>query len=261
MNHGDLHPSQAELLETFRMRYGDLAPPGWSPRLRRRFDYFTPDEYYETVVAKLVTPGCRWLDVGCGRNVFIANPRLTETLVARCGLLVGVDPAETIKENPFLHERFQCSIEDVPLDRTFDIVTLRMVAEHIACPEQSVSTIARMTRPGAQIVIYTVNRWSPVPVITKLMPFALHHLAKRWLWETHERDTFPVAYKMNTRRRLAGLFEQAGFRERYFSALEDCRAFGRFATTLRIELLGRRTLNWIGLTYPEKCLLGVYERR
>ena len=51
----NLEPTQAELEEIFRMRHGALETTGWNPKQRRRFGYFTPDEYYEAVVEKLVT--------------------------------------------------------------------------------------------------------------------------------------------------------------------------------------------------------------
>lgn len=256
----NLHPTPDELLENFRIRHRATDTMGWGPRLRRQFDYFTPDEYYETVVAKLVGPGCTWLDVGCGRSVFPSNPSLVKTLAARCRLLVGVDPDDTIQENPYIHECFQGRVEHIPPERTFDVVTLRMVAEHIAHPPEAISALARITRPGAKLVIYTVYLWSPVPIITKIVPFRLHHVAKRILWNTERKDTFPVAYKMNTRAVLAGLLTAAGFRESYFNVLDDCRTLARFQATLWLELMCRRALHKVGLQYPERCLLGVYDR-
>ena len=256
-----IQPTPADLLENFRVRHPVTDPLGWGPRLRRRFDYFTPDEYYETVVAKLVRPGSRWLDVGCGRNVFPSNPRLVANLAARCGLLMGVDPDPTIRENPHIHERFEGCVEDIPADRTFDVVTLRMVAEHIARPSETISALARVTRPGARIVIYTVDRWSPVPLITKMVPFRLHHVFKRLLWGSERKDTFPVVYAMNSRTTLAQLLGAGGFHESYFAILDDCRTLARFRASLWLELTCRRTLHQLGLYYPERCLLGVYDRR
>jgi hypothetical protein len=87
-----------------------------------------------------------------------------------------------------------------------------------------------------------------------------HHAAKKFLWQTHEKDTFQVTYQMNTRARLRNLFSEAGFREIHFLHLDDCRTFARWKWTLFAELALWQGLHSIGLHYPETCLLGVYER-
>jgi len=250
-----------EMQGIFQKKYGsDPRTMSWGPRIRSRFGYFTPDDYYEAAVSRLITPGCTWLDVGSGRNVFPGNRALAQSLARRCGVLVGVDPDETIMENDLVHERVKLSIEDFQSDRTFDVVTLRMVAEHIADPDRAVATLARVTKPGGRVVIYTINRWSPVPIITWLVPFRLHHLPKRVLWKADPKDTFPVAYRMNTRSALSQIFGQHGFCESEFGYLADCRTFARFRTMLTLELCLWRCLRAGGIRYPEGCLLGVYER-
>jgi hypothetical protein len=92
------------------------------------------------------------------------------------------------------------------------------------------------------------------------VPFRLHHLPKRFLWHSAEKDTFPVAYLMNTRRALCQVFERHGFREAGFAYLDDCRTFGRFRVMQILELALWRFLHALGMRYPENCLLGVYER-
>jgi hypothetical protein len=135
-----------------------------------------------------------------------------------------------------------------------------MVAEHIVDPEQSVSALSRLTAPGGRVVIYTVNKWSPASMVSALTTMGVHHVAKRMLWETEERDTFPAFYRMNTRGTLRALFEAAGFREEMFCFLDDCRSLGRWRSTYMAELLLWRFLKTMGLHYPETCLLGVYRK-
>lgn len=261
VTHSSLTITTSEVQEVFQGKYGlDLRAMSWGPRIRSRFGYFTPDDYYETAVSKLVTPGCAWLDVGCGRNVFPGNRLLAQALSRRCGLLVGVDPDETVNENDLLHERVREPIETFRSARVFDVVTLRMAAEHVTDPAGTVAALARLTRSGGRVLIYTINRWSPVPIFTWLVPFRLHHLPKRLLWRADPKDTFPVAYRMNTRRALSQVFTRHGFREREFGYLDDCRTFAGFRTMLIVELCLWRCFRALGLTYPENCLLGVYER-
>lgn len=253
-------PNEPELEEIFRMRHGELASTGWNPRMRRRFDHFTPDEHYEAVVARLVTEGCTWLDVGCGRKLFPSNVELSERLSQRCGHLTGVDPDATIEQNPYVHSKWQGLLDDFEPDREYDLITLRMVAEHVADPAAVVAKIRACLGPGGRAVIYTVNRWSPVPLFTSLVPFPLRHAFKKALWRTDSIDTFPTCFRMNTRGTLRRQFAAEGMDEEWFAKLDDCRSFARFRLTQWLELAGYRLFRAVGLSYPENCLLGVYRR-
>lgn len=249
-----------DMAELFRLKYGAPQIAGWGPRLRLSFDYFTPDDFYEATVAALLPPGGRWLDVGSGRSLFPDNPRLARQLADRCDLLVGLDPDDTIDENPYLDRQAKCTLQEFESPEEFDLVTLRMVAEHITEPKEAVASLCRLIRPGGKVVIYTVNATSPVAVAAKVVPFGLHHPIKKRLWQTEERDTFPVVYRMNTRAELTELFEGHGFQESFFAYLDDCRTFHRFGWLQRLELCCWRLCRSLGLSYPETCLLGIYER-
>jgi 2-polyprenyl-3-methyl-5-hydroxy-6-metoxy-1,4-benzoquinol methylase len=257
---GDELVSRRDLEEVFRTKYGPAETRGWGPRMRLWFNHFTPDDFYEAAVAKLVTRHSNWLDVGCGRHVFPSNPELARALADRCSLLVGVDPDATVNENPFVHQRVNSCVEDYQSDREFDLITLRMCAEHVAEPDRAVAAFSRLSKPGGKVIIYTINRWSPVPIITWVVPFGLHHPIKRLLWKTEQKDTFPVSYLMNTKKDLCRLFQRHGFREFYFTHLDDCRTSSRFWVGQLMELTSWKFLNTLGLRYPENCLLGIYER-
>ena len=107
-----LSPSKSELIAIFDTKYSRTAVMGWGPRMRRDFDYFTPDDQYEAIVAKLVGNGTWWADIGCGRDIFPSNPELAKTLSERSGFLFGVDPDPNIRDNPFIREGFEGIVED-----------------------------------------------------------------------------------------------------------------------------------------------------
>ncbi len=260
MRRATLAPCPAELSTLFRLKHGDPETTGWSPALRHEFGYFTPDDVYEATVAGLVEPGGRWIDVGGGRDLFPSNPGLARQLADRCGHVVALDPSDTVRENRFVHERVQATLEGYEGDEKFDLATLRMVAEHLPEPEAAAAALGRLVRPGGKLVILTVNQWSPVTLASWLVPFGLHHPVKKLLWRTEEKDTYPVVYRMNTRRRLRELLAAEHFNECHFVYLDDCRTLHRFPATQRLELALWRGLRSLGLRYPETCLLGVYRK-
>lgn len=253
-------PTERQLRSVFQTKYGPDNELDWGPRTRRSFRYHNPDDWYEALVESLVTSGSRWLDVGCGRDIFPSNKRLAEELSSRCKLLVGTDPDLTILENPFLHEKQTATIEQFSHESKFDLITLRMVAEHIEDPTSAVAALAKLASEKATIVIYTVNKYSPVPLITNLVPFSARHVIKQFIWGTEEKDTFPTAFKLNSRKDLTRYATENGLREELFIRIDDCRSLARWRTTLILELGLRRALNAAGLRYPEQCLIAAYSK-
>lgn len=250
--------SSHELDELRRLRYGDPSTQGWGPRLRAAYGVVLPDERFDLLIEKLIQPGTRWLDAGCGRAVFPQSPNLASRLATQAALFVGIDPDETILENPYVHQAIRTSIDRYASDDRFDVISLRMVAEHVEDPAATLAALSRVLAPGGVIVIYTVNNLSLVTLASCLIPFRLHHAIKHFLWKTKEKDTFPAFYRMNSRRALARQAAEAGLREVGFEVLSDCRTFHRFRLLHRLELFLCRCLHSIGLKYPETCLLGLY---
>jgi SAM-dependent methyltransferase len=251
-------PARAELLAVFDRKYRRTATLGWGPKLRLDFNYFNPDDYYEAIVARLVKKQTRWADIGCGRDVFPSNPDLARELAERCEFLFGIDPDPNIRDNALVDERFEGIVEDCVTEHRFDLITLRMVAEHIVDPERSVAKLAELTRPGGLVVIYTPNKWAPVSIVAALVPNQFHYSIKRIFWGGEERDTFPTAFKMNTRETLERHFANNGMREVFFAYLDDCRSTNNFRVLNYLELSVQRALRSVGAKYPENCLLGIY---
>ena len=257
----DALPTRQELETLFAQKHGPPEAVGWAPRRRLHFGYFLPADIYEALVEKLVLPGCAWLDVGGGHAVFPENPGLARRLASRCAKLVAVDPSENVLHNGFAHERVRCMLEEYAPEARFDLATARMVVEHVGAPADFVNALARLLTPGGAAVVFTVNRRSPIALLSWLLPFRLHHPIKRLFWGGEEADTFPTRYLMNTRAELRRLFEQAGFEERAFAKPGDLSLFGRFRWLNALELRLWSGLQRVGLTYPENCLIGVYRKR
>lgn len=239
-------------------KYGAQPRLGWGPRMRRSFGYFTPDDHYEALLDRLIVPGCSWADVGCGRQLLPKNPALARTLAPRSALLLGIDPSDNIRANPWLAEAFQGTIQQYRGSRRFDVVTLRMVAEHLAEPLSAVQSIARLLRPGGVVVIYTPLASAPLSVLARLVSLDMRRWLARRLWNTDPRDIHPVSYRLNSRAALRRYFGAAGLTEQYFVLLDDCAIFPRSRLLNWMELTARAVCRAAGLRYPEACLLAVY---
>src|ERR1041385_6009697 len=140
-------PSAAHVARILELKHSAAKQLGWGPKLRARFNYQTPDEVYEAYLDNIGTEQTTWLDVGCGRKLFPSNVPLSHVLSKRCRLLVGVDPSDNVRDNPFVHERAQCEIQDYKTDQKFDLITLRMVAEHVSDPKSALEVLAHLVRP------------------------------------------------------------------------------------------------------------------
>lgn len=256
----ELTPTRQELLAIFDGKYRREAQLGWGPKTRLSFGYFNPDDHYEAIVSKLLQPGGSWADVGCGRDIFPSNLPLGRQLATRSGYLLGIDPDPNIRENPLITEGFEGLVEDCTTSHRFDLITLRMVAEHIVEPQRSIRKLAELLKPGGLAVIYTPNKWSPVPMITRLVPNRYHQYFKRLLWDAEARDTFPTAFKLNTRKALAHHCENNRLSETYFAYLDDCRTFDSYRWLNYAELSLQKALRSVSIRYPENCLLGVYRK-
>lgn len=251
-----------DLYEIFLIKHGSPEKTGWKPCLRLHFGYYQSADYYEALVNKCVCDKTKWLDVGCGKWLFSpSNIRLAEILSQRAGFVVGVDSSDNIDNNPFVHERVKCLIEDYETEHLFDLVTLRMVVEHIANPTRLVESLSRLVKQGGIVIVFTVNLWSPSAMVSKLLPFKLHYPIKRILWkEEEEKDTFPTFYQLNTRKQLRTFFREDVFEERLFTYLDELSIFGQSKFLSYAELLLWRVFKKMGLHYPENCFLAVYEK-
>jgi SAM-dependent methyltransferase len=253
-------PARGDLVELFHQKYGEPESTGWSPRRRWRFGYFLPADVYEAMVKKLVTPGIDWIDIGGGRDLFPENPSLARKLVSQARHVVGVDPSGNILSNPFVHERVQCLIEDYRTERRFDLATLRMVVEHVAEPWKVSQSLQWLLKSGGLVVIFTVNKRSPLTWASLIIPFRWHYPIKKLFWGGEEDDTFPVQYQMNTRKKLAQFLGSAGFQEVEFVYLDDLALFGNFRFLNLLELILWKGFCWLRWNYPENCLLAVYQK-
>lgn len=92
--------------------------------------------------------GKRWLDVGAG------SARLFDCLAPACRSIMGVEPNEPLRADAVARgHAIVRSLEDVPDDSQFDVVTLFHVFEHVVDPLGTLARIRRLLAPGGMVLI------------------------------------------------------------------------------------------------------------
>ena len=241
--------------------YPENRPLGWRAQKKVDAEYHSPEEWYQSIVESLVDANTAWIDIGGGQFLFPDNQALAAQLAQRCKLLVGVDPSDNIQHNAFVHERAQVMLEDFQTHETFDLATLRMVAEHVEHPDQFLGKLATILLPGGYVVLVTPFKWSIASILAALIPAGLHGNFVRLLFPSREdKHIFPTFYKLNTRSDLKRWFESLGFAEVTFLRIPDCSLLQRFRMGTRLELFLFRICRALRITYPETNIVAVFRK-
>lgn len=147
---------------------------------------------------------CRLLDVGCGweaRLLHEVEPYVREA--------VGIDFKAPRLSHPKLKTVTMTLATELPLESaSFDVVTLLAVLEHLSHPREMLLEIARVLRPGGQLVM-TVPSKAAKPVL-EFLAYRLHVVSEAEIRD-HKR--------YYDRRSLAEALEGTGLRldrHRYF---------------------------------------------
>ncbi|MEM9347054.1 MAG: methyltransferase domain-containing protein [Planctomycetota bacterium] len=186
----------------------------WYWRMRR---YLAPGlrnamYMYFDKLDEAVKPGIRWLDIGCGRQVFppwIQNHLAIENrIVTRAGEFVGVDPdAESLANNKLPMVKHHGSADRIPEpDSSFDLITANMVFEHIEDPGRVLNEVNRLLKPGGTFLMHTPNALYPVTLAAAAVPFRLRQYITAWLERRPVITVYPTWYRVNrcsTIRKLA----------------------------------------------------------
>ena len=183
---------------SYRARYA-ARMPGWQPAT----------VVYETLIRTQFSGAgpYRLLDMGCGRGGVLEQ--LIDLTAVQS---FGVDPDHVSVREHRLSDlpRAVALAEAIPLPTAcVDVVISAWVLEHLPDPARTFDEVARVLKPGGVFIFMAPNRNSPIALLNRL----LHPLQDRLvplLYGRAEADTFPVAYRANTRAQLQALAHSAG---------------------------------------------------
>jgi SAM-dependent methyltransferase len=189
-------------------------------RLLHRFYANQPHPYrlFEMRVDELLAqrPQQVLLDAGCGRTVPVLRKYL-----GRAGRLIGVELVPFTDVPPGI-ETHQSDLATLPLpDATVDIIMSRSVFEHLTDPASVYAEFARVLKPGGRVVFLTANMWDYGTLVARMVPNRLHGKVVKVVEGREEEDTFPTAYKTNTRGDVDRLAAAAGLQVQDFQYLSQ----------------------------------------
>lgn len=156
------------------------------------------------------------MDAGCGRTVPVLRKYL-----GRVPRLIGVELVD-FTDVPQGIETYAADLGRLPLDdASVDLIMSRSVFEHLTDPGAVYREFARVLRPGGRVVFLTANMWDYGTLVARMVPNRLHARVVKVVEGREEEDTFPTAYKTNTRADVDRLAAASGFRVESFEYLSQ----------------------------------------
>ena len=145
------------------------------------------------------------LDAGCGRTVPVLRKYL-----GRASHLIGIELVD-FTDVPAGIEVHKTDLANIPLpDASVDVIMSRSVFEHLTDPESVYREFQRLLRPGGVVIFLTANMWDYGTLVARLVPNRFHAGIVKHVEGRAEEDTFPTAYKTNTRSDVTRLAHGAG---------------------------------------------------
>jgi SAM-dependent methyltransferase len=232
----------------------------WAERLADKYfgDAVHPYTTFENVVRQRVLPAHTLLDAGCGHGAPVLR-----TFIGSAKTLIGVDLVNFDDEMPGI-TLVNRDLGDTGLpSNSVDVIMSRSVMEHVTDPPRVYGEMNRLLRPGGHFIFLTGNMWDYSAIIAKLVPNRYHPWIVARTQGRSEQDTFPVAYKTNTRSAVNRYAAGAGFDVASFDYLGQYPAYFLFNGPL--FLLGTAYEKFIdrvtGLQFLKGWILVVLRKR
>lgn len=165
-------------------------------RLERLFRKLDPQyqhryEIYDETVFGCLTSKSVWVDIGCGRNEHVA------AFGSAAAFAVGIDVSRHPQRTPAPF--IQADLRHLPLPADFaDLVTLRMVVEHLARVPDDFFEVNRILKSGGKLIILTTNSSSPVVFLPRLLPYRWKEWLLRKSFRVERDDLFPTHHRFNS---------------------------------------------------------------
>ena len=176
-------------------------------------------EAYETVLDAAITGQTVWLDIGCGKNEFVAR------FGGKARNAIGIDllDCKDRSDAPFL----QADLRHIPLPSGYaNLITLRLVVEHLERGSDDLADVCRLLDPGGRLIILTTNSLSPIIFLPRLLPYRQKSWTIQKMFGVASHDIFPTFHRFNSPRKMArGFDDMAPVRLDYLEGVPLDRPF------------------------------------
>jgi SAM-dependent methyltransferase len=229
---------------------------GAYPALRR---WIVPEreaiqDLYPRLVLDALETHPRWLDAGCGHNLFEARfARYESAAIRHTSFIVGCDATfESLRHHRTVDRLATAKLGCLPFrDGSFDLVTLHWVVEHLDDPEAVFREIARVLAPGGLVILRTPNAASYYVLLMRLgmplIPKRLLYRLIRYMQHRGPEDVFPTCYRANSRRALTRIARQVGLVEQSILVFPDQPLFYCVAPLALLEMSLTKAAMAVGL--------------
>jgi len=201
---------------------------------------------YARVLERYVTPGCRWLEVGCGRQIlpdWALSLDAQRQLVERAVSLTGIDVDAAMGEHPLLKYRVKALGNSMPFrPGSFDLVTANMVVEHVENPATFLRETHSVLSPGGRFLFHTTNFSNYLILAAYFVPEALKHRIVWLLERRRSEDIFPTRYEINTVSRIHELAAVTSFSIEQLQVNGSSGTFSALGPAGWAELLAMKAL-------------------
>jgi len=177
-----------------------------SERLRDRFykDSEHPYRIFEARIERMLSQDSVLLDAGCGRSAPVLKK-----YIGRVGRLIGVELVEFV-DVPEEIETYNTDLANIPIPpNSVDLIISRSVFEHLQEPQSVYREFSRVLKPGGRVVFLTANMWDYGTLVARMVPNRFHAQIVKAVEGRAEEDTFPTAYRTNTRSQIHRLADDA----------------------------------------------------
>ncbi len=218
--------------------------------------------YLDTLV-RLVRPGVRWLDVGCGRGIFPRWMRRHDRSVVPDGsLLVGIDmDFSSLVDNTTVMYRVVGDMEHAPFrSESFDLITANMVMEHVEDPRAALGHVHRLLKPGGLLIFHTPNYLNYQFIVASLLPQRLKNALVWYLEGRRDEDVFPTRYRLNTARTIRRLARECGFDIVALDLINSSPVMAPIGFLAYLEVVGMRVLDIPPLRVLRSNIIAVLQR-
>jgi len=233
--------ASSELFTGLRVTFWERSHARFARFLKLPWLHNHAQDRYFRVLRGEITPGVRWLDLGCGHQLvpdWAAPVSEQRAVAARARYLAGADvDVPALRSNPFVRHRIVSLGDHLPFaDDSFDFVSANMVVEHLAHPEPIFREIFRVLSSGGRFLFHTPNRLYPYIFLATLIPDGIK-VKIIWLLERRaDVDVFKTYYQANTVKQICALAARTNFEVTHISVGGSVGVFGLIGPLGLLEL-------------------------